>query len=261
MKNSILALPSWSQIDFISDIHLSEQHPDTYFIWLQYLQNNKADAIFILGDLFEAWVGDDAILETGFERNCALALAQCSLQKPIFMLHGNRDFLTKQAFFDFTGIQQLDDPCKLSAFGDHYLLSHGDALCTSDTDYMQLRSVVRSPIWQTAVLAQPLATRRQMADKIKADKLSTTTEPSKDSNFYNNLDINHNLAIDWLNQHGSNCLIHGHTHKPQEDSLNLEMSRWVLSDWEVDHPIPRAEVLSLTKQGLSRISLIEPQNK
>mgnify|MGYP006201765071 CR=1 FL=1 len=74
--------------------------------------------------------------------------------------------------------------------------------------------------------------------------------------FYKNLDINHNLAIDWLNQHGSNCLIHGHTHKPQEDSLNLEMSRWVLSDWEVDHPIPRAEVLSLTKQGLSRISLI-----
>lgn len=255
--NSLIAPPHWNQIDFISDIHLSEKHPTTYSVWQQYLQNNNADAIFILGDLFEAWIGDDVILENGFERDCAMVLQQCSQQKPIYMLHGNRDFLTQQDFFQFTGITAIDDPFCLQAFDNNYLLSHGDEWCTLDTAYMQLRAVVRTKAWQNQVLALPLATRKQMADKIKADKLNSHLSAQEITDFYKNLDINHEVAINLLKQNNASCLIHGHTHHPKNDWLEAGLERWVLSDWEVENGNPRAEVLELTSNGLKRKSLLQ----
>jgi UDP-2,3-diacylglucosamine hydrolase len=254
--NALTAPPHWNQIDFISDIHLSEKHLSTYSVWQQYLHNNNADAIFILGDLFEAWIGDDIILENGFERDCAMALQQCSQQKPIFMLHGNRDFLTQHDFFQFTGITAISDPFCLQAFDKHYLLSHGDEWCTSDTAYMQLRAVVRSAAWQNQVLALPIATRKQMADKIKADKLNSHLSAQEITDFYKNLDINHEIAIHFLKQNKASCLIHGHTHHPKNDFLQAGLERWVLSDWEVENSNPRAEVLELTLKGFSQKSLL-----
>lgn len=255
--NTLTAPAHWTQIDFISDIHLSEDHLPTYHVWRNYLLNCKANAIFILGDLFEAWVGDDVILQDGFERDCAVALQQASQQHAIFMLHGNRDFLTRKDFFDFTGIRQMNDPFCLHAFNHTYLLSHGDELCTDDKAYMELRSVVRSQEWQNQVLSLPLINRKQMADKIKADKLNTNSDTPETVDFYKKLDINHEVAINLLEQHQASCLIHGHTHQPQNGYLNNLLERWVLSDWELDSTHPRAEILCLNQKGLQRNSLLK----
>ena len=150
----------WSAVECIADLHLQASEPATLAAWQRYLKSSPASAILILGDLFESWVGDDALQEAGsFEAQCAATLHAASQQRPIYFMVGNRDFLAGAAFLRASGMQGLADPTLLVWGPQRILLSHGDALCLADTDYMAFRAQVRGAAWQQDFLARPLAER------------------------------------------------------------------------------------------------------
>jgi UDP-2,3-diacylglucosamine hydrolase len=159
----LIAAPTWRAIDFISDLHLQASELATFHVWQQYMQSTPADAVFILGDLFEVWVGDDALQCGSFESQCADVIGQTAARVPLFFMHGNRDFLVGSALMDLCTARLLDDPTVLIFQGQRWLLSHGDALCIDDLPYMQFRAQVRSPEWQQAFLAKPLTERQAIA--------------------------------------------------------------------------------------------------
>ena len=137
--------PEWRAIDFISDLHLQPSEPQTVEAWRDYLMRSMADAIFMLGDLFEVWVGDDALDEPGsFEAECTALLREAAQKRPLFFLVGNRDFLAGDEFLKRSGMTGLAEPTVLHWAGPSILLSHGDALCLDDVEYQQFRAVSRS---------------------------------------------------------------------------------------------------------------------
>lgn len=247
-----LVAPShWRTVDFLSDLHLQASEPNTLAAWHHYLQTTPADALFILGDLFEVWVGDDALDDPGsFESQaCALLLA-ASRQRALFFLHGNRDFLIGPGFARHTGATLLHDPTVLVWQGQRLLLSHGDALCLDDVDYQRFRVQARSVQWQEHFLAQPLAQRRAQARGIRAE-----SEARKQSGAVY-ADVDGPAAIAWLQAARATTLVHGHTHRPAEHPLAPDVRRVVLSDWDAAAQPPRADVLRLTPQGLERIAIV-----
>lgn len=254
----LLAPPSWRTVDFISDLHLQASEPATFAAWQHYLESTPADAVFILGDLFEVWVGDDAIggdlhsPAAGFDARCAQVMGEAAGRLALFFMHGNRDFLVGQELMDLCNATLLQDPTVLVFPADarrRWLLSHGDALCLGDTDYMQFRSQVRTAGWQRAFLARPLAERQAIARGLREQ-----SEARKKSGVQY-ADVDTEAARQWLQAAGSHTLIHGHTHKPAVHDLGGGYSRVVLSDWDLAAPVPRAEVLRLTSGGLQRIAL------
>lgn len=254
----LAAPPMWRTVDFISDLHLNADEPATFTAWQAYMQATPADAVFILGDLFEVWVGDDAVSadlqshpDASFENRCARVLAQAGGRLSLFFMHGNRDFLVGPAFMDACHATLLDDPTVLSFAGRRWLLSHGDALCLDDLDYMEFRQQVRSPGWQRAFLAKPLAERQAIAREIRRQ-----SEARKRSGI-DYADVDADAARQWLQVAHAPTLIHGHTHKPALHDLGDGLSRVVLSDWDAQASTPRAEVLRLDGNGLRRISLLD----
>jgi UDP-2,3-diacylglucosamine hydrolase len=255
----LLAPPSWRTVDFISDLHLQAAEPATFDAWRHYLESTPADAVFILGDLFEAWVGDDAAGENlsspdaGFDARCARAMGEAAGRLSLFFMHGNRDFLVGQALMDLCNATLLVDPTVLefpAGSGRRWLLSHGDALCLDDTDYMEFRRQVRSAEWQHAFLAKPLAERQEIARALRRQ-----SEARKQSGA-SYADVDANAARQWLLAAKATTLIHGHTHKPAVHDLGGGLSRVVLSDWDLAAPIPRADVLRLSSTSvLQRITL------
>ena len=254
----LLAPPSWRTVDFISDLHLQASDPATFAAWQHYLESTPADAVFILGDLFEVWVGDDAIggdLQSpaaGFDARCAQVMGEAASRLALFFMHGNRDFLVGQGLMGLCNATLLQDPTVLVFPADarrRWLLSHGDALCLGDTDYMQFRSQVRTAEWQRAFLARPLAERQAIARGLREQ-----SEARKKSGVQY-ADVDTEAARRWLQAAGSHTLIHGHTHKPAVHDLGGGYSRVVLTDWDLAAPVPRAEVLRLTSAGLQRIAL------
>ena len=240
---------AWQVIDFISDLHLAEDTPRGFDTFAAYLQHTPADAVFILGDLFEAWVGDDGRFEE-FEARCAAVLSAASAQRHIAFMVGNRDFLLGADMLRACGVQALPDPVVLSAFGQRALLTHGDAWCLSDLDYQRLRTEVRSPAWQAAVLAQPLSQRRVLARQMRAQ--SAQHQASHTGTWF---DVDRATAIEWMQSANAPTLIHGHTHRPGDDVLAPGFIRRVLSDWELDHgATARAEVLRWRASGFARVS-------
>ena len=150
------AAPHWRVVDFISDLHLQASEVATFDAWVRYLHNTPADAVFMLGDLFEVWVGDDAADEPGaFEARCAEVLRSAAQQRTLYFMHGNRDFLVGLRCLDRAGVALLDDPTVLHFAGQRWLLSHGDALCLDDVDYLRFRAQVRGADWQQQFLAHP----------------------------------------------------------------------------------------------------------
>ena len=216
----------------------------------QYLESTPADALFILGDLFEVWVGDDALREPGsFEaQGCAL-LRAATQRLPVYLMHGNRDFLAGPDFLAACGITGPADPTVLTFGGQRYVLSHGDLLCLDDVDYQRFRLQARSAAWQQQFLAQPLATRRAQARGIRqeseAKKQSGASYP----------DVDGPAAVAWLQAAGAHTLIHGHTHRPAHHVLAPGLQRVVLSDWDAAALPPRLETLRLSSAGLERLSL------
>ncbi|MDB5884513.1 MAG: UDP-2,3-diacylglucosamine diphosphatase [Polaromonas sp.] len=253
----LVAPPSWCTVDFISDLHLHAGDAATLAVWQAYLAQTPADAVFMLGDLFEVWVGDDCArpdgtaAEPSFESACAQVLRQAAGQRALFFMHGNRDFLVGNSFTDNCRTALLQDPTALSFAGQRWLLSHGDALCLDDLDYMEFRRLVRSAGWQAAFLARPLAERQELA---RGMRQQSEARKRTGANYG---DVDNAAARHWLQAAHAPALIHGHTHQPAQHDLGGGMSRIVLSDWDAAAPVPRAEVLRLDKDGgLRRISLL-----
>jgi UDP-2,3-diacylglucosamine hydrolase len=244
------APPAWRAIDFLSDLHLSAAMPRTFAALETHLRCTDADAVFILGDLFEAWVGDDARHE-GFEAECTAMLAEASRQRVIGFMAGNRDFLVGEALLGSAGLVHLHDPTLMTAFGRQLLLSHGDALCLDDREYQAFRREVRGPQWQQRFLSQPLAARKELARHIRDEshRRKTRKAPADWA------DVDADEAARWLRMAGANELVHGHTHLPGEREVAPGLVRHVLSDWDMDHGRPsRADVLRWTSQGLARMA-------
>ncbi len=246
----LLAPPGWRTADFISDLHLQASDAATFDTWRRYMQSTTADAVFILGDLFEVWVGDDALQPASFEAQCAQLIQETSARVPTFFMHGNRDFLVGQALMQACNSTLLADPTVLVFNGQRWLLSHGDELCIADTAYMAFRQQVRGGAWQKMFLAKPLAERQQIARGLRQQ-----SEAAKKSAI-DYVDLDSALATAWLRSASATTLIHGHTHKPRDHALPGGLQRVVLSDWDAQTTPPRAEVLRLSVDGLQRLPLI-----
>ncbi len=235
-------------IFFVSDLHLSPRSPGATRLFLQFLggRARQADELFILGDLFEAWIGDDDC-EDPFNAEVVAALRlACESGLKISAMHGNRDFLLGTGFTAASGVKLLNDPYILSTAEWQFVLSHGDALCLDDTAYMTFRNQVRNPAWQAALLAKPLAERRAIAAHMR--EVSESSQRGKENPY---TDLQAAATDDFLREHGYATFIHGHTHQPAKhdhivDGIHVE--RWVLADWHED----RGECLVWDGEALSR---------
>jgi len=245
-----LAAPAnWRTVDFISDLHLQACEPATFEAWRRYLQATTADAVFILGDLFEVWVGDDVIALPGFEANCAAVMQAASQRLAVFFMHGNRDFLAGEGLMAAAHASLLHDPTVLSFHDQRFVLTHGDALCLDDHDYMAFRAQVRTPQWRQGFLAQPLPDRQAVARGLREASESrkrATTDYA---------DVDTPAARDWLAAARAAVMIHGHTHKPAAHDLGGGLQRVVLSDWDAAAQPARLQVLRLDEGGLNRLAL------
>jgi len=320
-----LAPAHWQAVDFISDLHLHSADPETFATLRRYLQAppaERASALFILGDLFEVWVGDDALgacrawgaesekrpqrgqflpdlpphspamgqeagkkwtaaaalqpalpksdrllepqpddaqqPERAFLREAIALLRAHSRHTPTFFLAGNRDFLLGPDALTQAGMTRLSDPTVLHFLGQRWLLSHGDAMCLEDTDYQRFRQEVRSPDWQRAFLARPVAEREALAGDMRARSEARKHALGNDPALW--ADVDATAARQALQRAGAHTLIHGHTHRPAEHALGFDehgqaLQRVVLSDWDARAHPPRAEVLRLDARGLNRLPL------
>ncbi len=248
LLRSVAARAHWRSVDFISDLHLHAGDLQTVQAWQDYLCNTTAQALFILGDLFDVWVGDDVLTsdgdkatsDQGFESRCAHALQRAGAHLDLFFLCGNRDFLLGNTCLQACAMQGLDDPCLLQLGGQRWLLSHGDALCLDDLDYQQFRGLVRSPSWQAQFLAQPLAERQETARRLRAQ-----SEQHKRANPAPSV-VDARATQQWLSDANATTLIHGHTHQPADHDLAQGLRRIVLSDWDLGATPQRAQVLRLS---------------
>lgn len=215
---------------FISDLHLDESRPQITELFLRFLSSraSEADALYILGDLFEAWVGDDDDTELAGRTLGALATLREG-NVPLFVMHGNRDFLIGSAFAERTGATLLGDRHCISLNGVATLLMHGDLLCTDDVDYQALRRQLRSPAWQSEWSGKSLQERRAIAAAMRAQSIAATGGKSEEI-----MDVNAQAVRETMLEHGVTRLIHGHTHRPGIHTLDLNgaaAERIVLGDW------------------------------
>lgn len=215
---------------FISDLHLDASRPEITRALLQFLTGKAqgAHALYILGDLFEAWIGDDDDAPLALEVQRALK-AYSSTGHNLYFMQGNRDFLVGNDFCNSTGATLLSDPTVIDLYGKITLLMHGDTLCTDDVEYQKFRLQARNPEWQAPLLAQPLEARRQFAAKIRAETSSLAAMKAQDI-----MDVNREEVARVLLTHRAELLIHGHTHRPNRHPINLNgqtAERIVLGDW------------------------------
>lgn len=218
---------------FISDLHLCESRPHIIDAFVSFLDNIAvhADSLYILGDLFEYWAGDDAVEEAGTHKLSIDALSRLSQHNvAIYLLHGNRDFLLGDGFSKHSNIQILPDPTLIECYGKSVLISHGDALCTDDIEYQKIRDEVRTEAWQAAFLSQPLSKRIEFIESVRARSNKEKAIKSMEI-----MDVNESAVAKLFKEHGyPPTLIHGHTHRPmvhQHIYDSRRCQRWVLGDW------------------------------
>ncbi|MBL8287812.1 MAG: UDP-2,3-diacylglucosamine diphosphatase [Rubrivivax sp.] len=240
---------TWRSIDFISDLHLSEAMPRTFAALAAHLDATGADAVFILGDLFELWVGDDARSQP-FAARCIDLLARAGRRLHLAVMTGNRDFLIGSSLLAACHAHALPDPTLLVAFGRRVLLSHGDALCLADRDYQAFRAQVRDAAWQRSFLARPLPQRLAMAREIRQASHASQMRRQFDGALA--ADADRTEATAWLRAANAATLVHGHTHRPGSEAWPGGFERHVLSDWDLD-AAARAEVLRLDAGGFTRV--------
>ena len=260
---SMVTAPAhWRTLDFISDLHLQVSDPLTFAAWQHYMAGTSADALFILGDLFEVWVGDDITTapddpDGAFALQCQQVLQATFTRLQVYFMHGNRDFLLGEDFAKACGMRLLPDPTMLNFDGQRCLLSHGDALCLDDVDYQQFRLQVRSPAWQKNFLAQPLSVRQALARSLRAQS------ESRKASGASYADVDTDAAKAWLRSHAASTLIHGHTHQPKNHLLEATaqpaLRRVVLSDWDAAARPPRLEVLRLQAGQAPRRVALAPE--
>jgi UDP-2,3-diacylglucosamine hydrolase len=253
---SIVAPAAWQRLAFISDLHLSPATPSTTEAFERLLHDLQADALFILGDLFEAWIGDD-IEGDSWSQRVMTSLHAASRRLALHFMAGNRDFLLGSTFLKQHGVLLLQDPCVLEAFGQGVLLCHGDALCLDDLPYQHFRQQVRNPAWQSAFLAHPRAEREAQARKMRdaSQAHQANMNDSAGGVTWADAHAEHTTAL--LNQHQTLVLIHGHTHRPATHQPAVEGApalsiRHVLSDWHVERHPRRGDVMHWTAAGFER---------
>ncbi|HWH73797.1 MAG TPA: UDP-2,3-diacylglucosamine diphosphatase [Methylibium sp.] len=244
-----VAPQAWRSIDFIADLHLQAFRPRTVAAFADHLRHTPADAVFILGDLFEAWVGDDA-RHSGFESEVADILQDAASYRCIAFMPGNRDFLLGTEMLRDCGILALADPTVLVACGERLLLTHGDALCLDDEAYQRFRTEVRADAWRHAFLARPLEQRRALAAQMRDASMQHQRAQAQE----HWADVDEATAARWMHEAGTPVLVHGHTHRPGNQPIAPGLLRMVLSDWEFDMGAPRADVLRLSRFGLERVA-------
>jgi len=215
----------------ISDLHLEEERPDITRAFLDFLAGRarSAQALYILGDFFEVWIGDDAM--SPFQHSICAALRTLSDSgTQVFLMHGNRDFLLGRAFCKAAGATLLQDPSVVRMNDEPVLLMHGDSLCTRDEAYMRLRRYLRNPITLFILRHLPLRSRHQLARKLRSESRAQTRMKANDI-----VDVTPQEVVRVMQQHGVHTLIHGHTHRPAIHKLQLgaqAAKRIVLGDWD-----------------------------
>jgi UDP-2,3-diacylglucosamine hydrolase len=218
---------------FISDLHLDPERPAVTALFLEFLATRarQADALYILGDLFEAWIGDDD--ETPPNQEVVGAIRACvDAGTPVYVMHGNRDFLLGERFAGQSRCILLADPAHIILYGIPTLLMHGDLLCTDDTEYLAFREMVRDSGWQAELLSKPLTVRREMAAEMRRNSREKTAGKPESI-----MDVNPVTVQEVMTQHAVVQLIHGHTHRPGVHALQIAgqpARRYVLGDW-YDH--------------------------
>ncbi|MFM7697232.1 MAG: UDP-2,3-diacylglucosamine diphosphatase [Limnohabitans sp.] len=250
-----LDLRHCQRIAFLSDVHLQANEPVTFQAWAEHLHTLSADALFILGDLFDVWLGDDILQHPSavFERECLARLRSLSQTLPIYGLVGNRDFLFGPTACAAAGITAISDPCLVQADSQPWLVSHGDALCLSDTAYQAYRKTIRASQSLVQLNASSLQDRIELAKTLKAHSLANKTMMD------NWADVDENACVQWLKACGASVLIHGHTHMPQDHRMTPPFERIVLSDWEASATPPRLQsVVWQRGTGFSRHALPRP---
>ncbi|MGE8360419.1 UDP-2,3-diacylglucosamine diphosphatase [Pseudomonas sp.] len=227
----------------ISDLHLEEERPDITRAFLHFLATRATEtkALYILGDFFEVWIGDDAI--TPFQRSIAQALRQLADNgTQVFLMHGNRDFLIGKAFCREAGCTLLRDPSLVELGGERVLLMHGDSLCTLDEQYMRMRRWLRNPLVLFILRNLPLSTRHKLARKLRKESREQTRMKASAI-----VDVTPTEVPRVMAEHGVRTLIHGHTHRPAVHKLEVDgepAQRIVLGDWD-----QQAWALQIDEQG------------
>ncbi len=215
---------------FISDLHLDPARPHIVELFTRFVagEARRAEALYILGDLFESWIGDDDDSPLAHEIGQSLsALNQSGV--PVFFMHGNRDFLLGQDYAQRAGMTLLNDPTVVEFDGERILLMHGDTLCTDDGAYQEFRAVVRNPDWQKQFRERSLAERRAFAAQARAESIKHTAGAKPEI-----MDVNQAAVDAAMRNHGVRTLIHGHTHRPATHRFDLDgqaAERIVLGDW------------------------------
>lgn len=215
----------------ISDLHLQEERPDITRAFLDLLDGRArhAQALYILGDFFEAWIGDDAM--TPFQQSVCHAMRRLSDSgTALYLMHGNRDFLIGQAFCDAAGCRLLQDPCVIELGGEQVLLMHGDTLCTRDLAYMKMRRLLRNPLSLWVLRHLPLSARYKLARKLRSESRTQTRMKSTEI-----VDVTPEEVPKVMAAHGVRTLVHGHTHRPAIHKLVVDgqpARRIVLGDWD-----------------------------
>ena len=236
---------------FISDLHLEADRPDIGDQFINFLKTDvmEADDLYILGDLFEAWVGDD-------DPNTHYGKIKMAIRKvvdkgiPVYFMHGNRDFMIGRQFANETGVEILEDPYPVTMYGQKTLLSHGDAMCTDDVQYQRVRLMTRNPDWQASMLAKPLKERLRIAAEARRQCLEQTINMSLDI-----MDVNQNEVERVIKEYGVDVLLHGHTHRPDVHTIDLgnrKAKRIVLGDWYTQGSVLRWDLRGPKLQAMPR---------
>jgi UDP-2,3-diacylglucosamine hydrolase len=236
---------------FISDLHLEADRPDIGDQFNNFLKTDamEADDLYILGDLFEAWVGDD-------DPNTHYAKIKMAIRKvvdtgkPVYFMHGNRDFMIGRQFANETGVQILKDPYPITMYGQKALLSHGDAMCTDDTQYQRVRVMTRNPDWQASMLAKPLKERLLIAREARRQSMEQTINMSLEI-----MDVNKDEVVRVIKEYGVDVLLHGHTHRPDIHTVDLgnrKAKRIVLGDWYTQGSVVRWDLRGPKLQAMPR---------
>ena len=236
---------------FISDLHLEADRPEIGKQFVEFLEGEAttAESLYILGDLFESWVGDDDPNPHYAEMKQAIRrLADRGV--PVYFMHGNRDFLIGERFAEQTGIMLLPDPCPVELYGQQVLLSHGDAYCTDDIEYQKTRAVVRDPAWQAMMLEKPLEERLAIARAVRAESQARNAQLAEEI-----MDVNPQAIVDAIDASGVDILLHGHTHRPAVHDVSVKdrnARRIVLGDWYEQGSVVRWDASGFELSALPR---------
>lgn len=247
-----VAAPRSGHTLIISDLHLAPERPAVTARFLRFCREtvSTAQALWILGDLFEFWVGDDTVDEPLNHEVCTALRALVDAGVPVFFMAGNRDFLVARAFADASGATLVDDPVVVDLHGTQTLLMHGDTLCTDDLAYQAFREQVRNPAVQQQFLSLPVAMRKQQVGATRA-----ASEREKQVKATDIMDVSPDAVAEAFRAHDTARLIHGHTHRPATHEHIVDgrrCERWVLADWRDD----LAEALRIDASGATRIALL-----